>query len=104
MITIDIDAHSDLLGSTQAGFHPTIAVFVRGQLRTLFIADWATNTLAPFCDMLTNAEITELNDSFSVFEFQHKSLVNLLLTDEALLPTAHPRSVSVGSIGASSVR
>jgi hypothetical protein len=105
MITVDMDADSNLLGSTQVGFGPTIAVFVRGQLRTLFTADWATNTLAPFCDMLTNEEIPELNDSFSVFEFQHKSPVNLLLTDEALLPAAQKmQSVFAGLLRIAIVR
>jgi hypothetical protein len=88
MILVDLDTDSDLLFSSGVEFGPTIAVFVRGKFRALYTGDWAPGPLTEYCNILANDEIVELTDSFSVFEFQHKPPLNLMITDESLLPAA----------------
>jgi hypothetical protein len=88
MIVVNSEANPELVEAYKVPPLPTIIVFRNSEPQLRYFGEWSTSGLAAFCASITDQRVVLLSDSFSVFEFQHRTPANLIITSPELQANA----------------
>lgn len=95
MVMLDIDNSPKIAEQYKIDKVPTLTLFGKGKLISIYKGEWNKNAIISFCDELFENKVEELNDSFDVFEFQEKQPVNLIIASPDLILHANEFATTV---------
>lgn len=97
-LQVDVELSKSIIAKYNISFVPQIAVFRNSRFLTFYTKEWAAPIISQYCQSLLSTEITHLNTSFEVFDFQHTSPANLILASDEAIKKADELSKSFAGI------